>query len=533
MSYRTKYNTAATRFSLVAALLCYAVYTFPFFRNFTLAKEITGSLIDTADGLYHPLLRSLIFSVATAILLISLSLAIASALRPVSLTGKKGKWMSLLLLPIILGNVSTSFIWKLLLLDTSLPFSGAAAKFVTLTLIQFWQYGTLYVYLFWINEQLISPNTQVYAEVVGLNRLEQLRDVLLPRQRNISLLLYIIGMITFYYEDAKVQFIFRASRGTNTELVNQWLYRVYQSDSLLSPDFAFRHISQLGLFVLIVGLAGLLVSLVIKDKIYLAGITNRLALPGWKLPPVVCQGIYYLIILFVLSPVVLVFLLQRVHFNQVFSTLSSPLLLTAFAALLATLVAVIFAVINRLALPDMLSSFNRRSMFFLIALFLMTLIPPIVTLILSFKWMQIVGYSSGNTIYTAWIAGHVFLAFPLLTGFLVTAHFRLKNQEITYLQVHRTSFSEQLKTLFLYPFAADYLLTFILALSLIWNESTVNNVLADVVPSFVAELNKTITGKEVDYANGMNYLIVSLVLAIVSVLLWNTIITRGQKQQRI
>jgi hypothetical protein len=530
MSYQAKYNTAATRFSLVAALLCYAAYTFPFFRNFSLAKETVSSLTDSADGLYHPLFRS-IFSVATAFLLISLSLAIAAALRPVTSTGKKGKWMSLLLIPIILGNVSTSFIWKLLLLDTSLPFSSAAAKFVTLALIQFWQYGTLYIYLFWINQQLTARSTQVYAEVSQLSRLEQLRDILLPRQRNLSLLLYIIGTITFYYEDAKVQFIFHASRGTNTELINQWLYRTFQSDSLLSPDFAFRHMAQLGLFALIFGLAGLLITLMAVDKAFLAGITNRLTLPGWKLPSAACRAIYYLILIFTVSPVALVFLLQPIHFNQVFTTLSTPLLLTAFAALLATLVAILFAALNRLALPDMLSSFNRRSLFFLIALFLMTLIPPIVTLILSFKWMQIAGYSSGNTIYAAWITGHIFLAFPLLTGFLITAHFRLRNQQITYLQVHHASFGERFKTLFLYPFAADYLLTFVLGLSLIWNESTVNNVLADVVPSFVAELNKTITGKEVDYANGMNYLMVSLLLALVSVLLWNAIIGRGQKQQ--
>lgn len=525
-----KYMTAAIRIILVALLFAYLAYTFPFFRNLV-SSEAIASLTDGRDGLGYPVLRSTVFSVVSSLLLVVGSLAAATALRAVTLAERRGRWMALLLLPFILGNVSTSFVWKLLLLDTSFPFSGPAAKFFSMMVIQFWQYGTLYIYLFWINQQLIPKNTLMYAETTGMNALEQLRDLVLPKQRNLLILLFIIGLITFYYEDAKVQFIFHASRGTDTELVNQWLYRTYQSDNLLSPDFAFEHISQFGMVVLISGLAGLLIFLFFVDRSYAGIMTSRRQLPGWKFGKAAARLLYGLLMVFTVIPIGAAFFLQSVHWRHIFQVLAFPLLLTAIAAALATLAALFLTVINRLAMQKSMSGFNRNSMFFLIGLFLMTLVPPIVVLVLGFKWMQLVGYASGYNIMLAWITGHVFLAFPLLAGFLITAHFSLKNQHITYLQVHKTTFGEQVRTLFLFPFAADYLLTFILAFSLIWNESTVNNVLADVVPSFVAELNKTIMGKEVDYGNGMNYLLVSLVLAAACILVWDIIIGRSQKNK--
>ncbi len=529
MSFYKKYYAPATKLTIAAAVLFYGIYAFPFFKNFTFSKELANNLTISPDGIYNPLFRSLAFSIIGSFFVVCLSLLIASFLERIQITGQKGKWMSLLLMPFILGSVSTAFIWKLLLLDTIYPFSSATSKFITLTSIQFWQYGTLYVYLFWINQHLISQSSRTYAKVIGLNRLEKLRDLLFPQQRHLVMLLYIITMITFYYEDAKIQFIFHASRGTDTELVNQWLQRMYHSDSLLSPDFAFKHMSQLGGVILISAFIGLLASLLLKNGLYRILITNRLLLPRWTPPKLFNTAMYYLLLLYTLSPIFFIFYFQRVTFTQLFDYMSLPLLLTTFAALLATLVAIWFAIINRLALPKLLSSFNGKSIFFLIALFLMTLVPPVVTLILSFKWMRIVGYDSSNTIYWAWIIGHVFLSFPMLASFLITSHFRLKNNQITYLDVHITSFGDKLKTLFLYSFAADYMLTFVLAFSLIWNESTINNVLADIVPSFFAELNKTITGKSVDYASGMNYLVISLVLAVISILLWNRIVGKVQK----
>jgi ABC-type sugar transport system permease subunit len=532
MAFGGKYALLAAKLSLGVALCLYAIYTFPFFKNFSVDSGVRDLMTDSNDGLYQPLFRSIIFSVGTALVVIFLSLLISYALKNISVSGIRGKWLSLLLLPIVLGNVSTSFIWKLVLLDFSLPFSTEGLKFLTLTFIHFWQYGTLFIYLFWMNQQLADKKAHVYADVSGFNQLERWRDIVLPRQRNLMLLLYIISTITFYYEDAKIQFIFKSSRGTNTELVNQWLYRLYQSDNLLSPDYAFEHISQMGLLVLIFGCLTLIITLYAVDTIYVLAIRSRVILPGLKLPKMLLSILYYLIILFTLGPVIVVFYLQPIQFDQLFAALWYPFLLTSVAALLATILAIVFSVINRLALKEVLNTFNQRSMYFIIALFLLTLIPPIVILIVSFQWMQTVGYTSQSGIYSSWIIGHIFLAFPLLAGFLVTAHFRLPNNHISYMKIHRISLQEQFKHLFMIPFAADYLLTFIVALSLIWNESVVNNVLSDIVPSFVAELNKTITGKDVNYALGMNYLMVSLVLGGLSVVLWNSIVNKGLNKHR-
>ena len=48
---------------------------------------------------------------------------------------------------------------------------------------------------------------------------------------------------------------------------------------------------------------------------------------------------------------------------------------------------------------------------------------------------------------------------------------------------------------------------------------------------FITELNMTITGKSADYSNGMNYFLVSLVLALGSATLWSFILYRHQNSQ--
>ncbi len=127
--------------------------------------------------------------------------------------------------------------------------------------------------------------------------------------------------------------------------------------------------------------------------------------------------------------------------------------------------------------------------------------------------------------------GHTLLSFPVLASFSITTHFRVQNSFIQYLDAHQASFIEKLRDLFFTPFQADYLLTFLLAFAMIWNEGSINNILSDVIPSFVSELNKTITGKAVDYANGMDYFLISLTLAVSSAALWNFILLKHQNNQ--
>jgi hypothetical protein len=118
----------------------------------------------------------------------------------------------------------------------------------------------------------------------------------------------------------------------------------------------------------------------------------------------------------------------------------------------------------------------------------------------------------------------------LLGSFALTTQFKVNNNFIDYLDAHKIRTWDKVRDIFILPFRIDYLLTFIIAFSLIWNESLVNNILSDIIPSFVTELNKAITGRAANYATGMSYLLVSISLALISVFLWNLIVTKNQNK---
>lgn len=530
----SKKKSIVIKCCLISILAFLLAFLFPFFENLSFSKNLIDSLRNEQDGFFSALLRSSIFAVGISSVLTLGALLISIMLIKVQLSSKNSWLMNLLLLPIILGTVSSAFVWKLLLLDNIYFFSSAYRTFLALGGMGFWQYGTLFIYLFWLSMQTIKNETWNYANAIQISPLEKVKDIILPHQRNLCILLFVICFVFCFYEEAKIEFIFRASRGTHTELINHWLNRKYQSDALLSPEIAFSRTAQIGFLVLASALVVLTSMLVFNTFFFEKVITSKvfylnaaIRIKSWF-----SRSLLYCLALISVAPIIALLVLQAGNMNVNYSSLLYPLSLTFFAALISSILALCFAMFSRLVWKKMLSSFNFRSMLFLVLLFILLIIPPIVVLISGFKWMQIIGYSSSNTITISWIVGHSILSFPLLAGFATATHFRARNNFIDYLQAHSIGMFSVFKDIFLMPFRADYLLTFIIAFSLIWNESIINNVLSDFIPSFVTELNKTISGKAVDYSRGMSYFFISLFLSIGSVLLWSYIVSRSQTNRK-
>ncbi len=394
----------------------------------------------------------------------------------------------------------------------------------------------MFTYLFWIAIKSIPKRINEYGEINKLNFFEKIRDVYLPSIKNLSILLFIIGFIFCFYENAKIQFIFKASRGTNTELINQWLNRTYQSNTLLSPNIAFEKIASVGIIVLIISIVVLFSFLLIKNFIYNRIITNKIT---WTYKFSSTNSVFFstaillLIFTFTVVPIFLVWIKQDINFDKNISYLLNPLLLTGIAAFVASFFAIFFAIISRMYWHNSLQNFNKKSMIFLLFLFLLIVVPPICTLILGFKWMNIFGYDSDLKNYLVWIVGHSVLCLPLLAGFSITTHFKLNNSHLFYLNSQKANLFETVKDLFVIPFKADYLLTLIIAFSLIWNEAIINKILSDIIPSYITELNKTIFGRSADYAKGMSFLLVSIVIAIACVLLWNYLLKKAEKSNKV
>lgn len=482
------------------------------------------------DSLFVPLLRSTLFAFITSTCIVTFALILSLLLKGVTLASSHALLLSFLLFPILAGNVSTSFTFKLVLVYFPNAFQNNLTTFFTTGLIEAWQFGSLFIYVFWLNQQVIEENRFQFAKAAGFTLFETIRDILLPAQKGLYLLLYIFCFLTCFYEEAKFGFIFKSSRGNGTEPIGQWLQRLFDSSSYVNPNFAFRVICVAALIILAGAVLGLVVIVSIKFLLFGRLLRTRLAFsfvrPTQNYSPILA----WLLVLTVLTPVVITLCSKLVVWHVNVKPMLTPLLLTLAAALLATGLALLYSVAARMVWRKMLSGLNNKSIWFIGILLLLLLIPPLVILLVGFKWMALIAYNSPVVVHVFWMISQVILSFPVLAVFAIAAHFRVRNSTINFCAVHATRSLEKIRDIFWGALRMDYLFLLILAFSTIWNEATINRVFSDTIPSFAVELKKVISGRGTNYTTGIQFLFISFTLSFLNIAIWNKIIRSIQKK---
>lgn len=526
-------TTVLIRSSLLLIVLLVAGFLFPFFTHVQYADIMSGLFSKDADTALDPLNKSLIFSALCSFIIVSLALLLSIGLRSISIDSSRATWLGVLLIPIITGNLSSAFVWKITLLDHPIFFRSYMLKFIMVGITLFWQYGTFFIYLFWLNSQFIPKDRLQYAVSGKLSFYETIRDMVLPVQRNLYALVYTVSFISFFYEETRIGLIFRSSRGTHTELISQWLNRLYRTDSSLSPDLAFTSVATASMMIFVAGLVGLLVMLGIKTMIFNKIVKGNRSFSFLRKTRYMSGWLLWALLCFVLFPLVYAVVKYAAAAQFSFGIFGISIGITFAAAVLATLFSIIFAMFCRIAWKNMLSEFNFRSMLFIIAVLMLLFIPPIVILISGFKWMQFIDYQSTFSVYIVWIISHVLLSFPLIAAFAIATHFRVSNRVLDFMAGHKVSGWRRWKDCFWGPLRVDYILILVLSFSTIWNETTVNSILSDTIPSFVTELNKTISGRGTDYGRAMDFLYIAILLSMASIFLWNIVLGKIQKEKSI
>lgn len=522
-----------------AILMALLVYLLPVVSTFDL------SMIDVGrDGLLEVLIKSIAVAVITALCCVAIGFSCAYKMRQIEQYSKAARLLPLLLLPFLIGNVSTALIFKLLLLEgdtKSFLFNHSYLVFTVVIAIQIWQFGSLFTYLFWLSLKNIDEKRISYAEVFGLTRFETIRDIYLPEVKNLFILLFLLGFIFSVYENTKLTLIFSASPGTNTELISQWLYRQFQSDLLINYNFAAQSMSSISFGVL---LPSIFLCFVLCSRIafwffkYLSnsgkentevrvlstksGANKTKRGTGKKLA---------IIIIFSIALPIAVTLVQ--HFNPKninVAFLIEPLSLSFFAACFATALAVILAFVLRMSSIHKMAKFNRFSATVITLLYTLTLTPPIILLIASFQWLAALEISTQNSITLFWVLGHSILMLPLLSSFLLISHFRVSSRELEFLKVFKVSQGQTWILHFIKRFKGEYFLTLVLAITIVWNEGLINRVFSDHIPSFVSTITASIVGKSANYGNAMMFLLVSLTLSLSCIAMW--VLSSQSKRER-
>lgn len=442
---------------------------------------------------------------------------------------------SLLLLPFLLGSVSTSFLFKILLFDSGIlnqAFNNSMILFSILGIIQFWQFGTLFTYLFWLNNLSIKPEVTDYANYYSFGGWERVKYIYLPFHRNLIILLSIFFFLSNIYESSKLQIIFRASKGTSSELISNTLYNAYLSDSKISPDFAGNILfAQSALFylpvfiiltIVLYGIMNYVISFLSKSKFSLPLVKSHLKAPERT-------GSHVLLLVFafsVIAPIVYAFFKQGVSIDDLSYLLSTIGLSFTASVILLIVLTLPVAYYLRIQWQHRFQALSRKNLWIFISLFLLFLIPPLVLMLFGFEWSNFLQVRGSLPTNTSWIIGQCISAFPIIASFILVIHFFTKNRELEYLGIMKADFAEIVRWSFLKRYRVEYAMTFLFAFSIIWNEGTFNKVYSDRIPSYVSEILRTVNSRNADYSQGMMFFLFSLLLGFACILLWNLIVAR-------
>ncbi|MBK8516585.1 MAG: hypothetical protein IPL55_09990 [Saprospiraceae bacterium] len=483
--------------------------------------NITDQL-NKSDSIIYPITRSVILAFSQSFLILLISFIFSLFFRHITLESIQGRLMNIFILPFLIGSLSTCFIFKIILFNSSLLYESLLVQYVTLLIIQFWQYGTLFIYLFWLNYALTIKKDVEKVKLYNLNFKELLRDVIYPGQKNLLLLFFILCFILSYYESSKVFLLFKSSRGTNSELVSQWLNRLYQSSSLMNPETAFSISSGAGLFIFVLAIFSIFLGTFIFQKSISSLIhfftTKKISLKFVTI-------IFYLSLLLIGAPFIIVFFtnLSKISVNI---DLIRSILLSVIVAIATLTIAIFFSISTRIIWPNTLSKLNSKSMLFLYLYSFMIVLPPTIILISLFYWYKYVNFGSEFQLTILWILSQIVLAFPLANLFITISHLRIKNARLEYTQVIKLNFFEKVRDVFFAELGGDYIFILILTFSAVWNEYTVSSILSDVIPAFSNEINKAVLSKSADYTSAMSYLYFAIILGILSLFVWDRLLIK-------
>lgn len=515
------------------------IYIIPMVFSFSVNNAIEPYKNNTED--FNSVLgRTIFLSCTTTLIIITVSFILALSLFYIPFISKLGNQISYLMLPILLGNISAAFIFRTTLSNSDflnhILDNNRSQLYLFWGILQFWQYGTLFIYLFWISFQKIPKSLLSYAKGTKLSFGVILKDIIIPSTKNQIILFSLICFVFTFYENAKSSLVFFFSRGTNTELIAGWFQRMFQQKtSTISADIAAKTYYSSGLlltFIACLVLAGLLLFLYYIIKSFTTKLKSAEKLFNSILKkPTKSIGIIILFFLlcFILIPILSPYLkFKSIEFED-FSNLVQSVLYTLIASAFATLLSIIFGVFARIGWKKTLNEFNNKSITYFVLLFAILIIPPICLYIVSFYWFGLAGYSNFFSIFFLWILIHSILSLPILGGFLISIHFRVKAEELDYLKAYKLNWKDLVKYSFLKRFVLEYILTFIFAFCFIWNDYGINSVISDRIESFATILKMSFSGRSANQSSGFLYYSVSVLIAFTCVFVWKLILNKSHR----
>lgn len=530
MSPKTKY------FKYISVLIIFIAYLFylPSYKFFPEIINYSNYFsITENDSFLTTLFRTTLFAIISSLINVFIPILLALLLLPYYRKNPNSKAFLFLLIPFTLGQITISFIFKVFLnnaglIDILLE-SSPLFNFISLFFIQFWQYGFLftYIYLLWINN--LSDDYLDYAISHKQNKIEYLFDQIFPNVKFLTIALFSLNFIFSFYELSKSTIIFKSSTGFDTEIINQWLHRVYFEyvgiDNMLATVKVFTY--SIGIVIVILLVLFTLIFFFLKlldyNKIFKSnldfGLVNKSNF-SWH------KYLLYTLIFFICIPILPTLITIKIDFSQNIYAFFFTFFSSLSAAFISTAICFILGISLRMGWLYNKNQFSRNLVIIVSIIFLFQIISPLFSVLIGYKWFGILGANMNILYMIVWIFSHTILLLPVLTSFFLVVTFTFSNSEIQYLFSHKIDMYTILKFNIIKRFYLEIILTFLIAFSYIWNEAIINKLFSDFIPSYVSNVEMLITGRGANYSLALSFMLLSIIISLSILFTWVLVLNK-------
>jgi hypothetical protein len=231
----------------------------------------------------------------------------------------------------------------------------------------------------------------------------------------------------------------------------------------------------------------------------------------------------------VISPFAISYLIFPPHItSDAFQLITAAFWTLPVAAVSFTLVAALALLLRIWVVSANLQAGIWRVSFLYLAMLHPLALPSLIFSTAAFWWFGAIGSLGSAAVTLSWAAGHILRAMPLLLCFTFWTYSRITTSELEFQRLIGATGMQLVRVSFWDRFRTDFLLIFLFAWALAWNDAVINRAAAPEVMSLYVLLSPKLSVRP-DYQGAQFLLLASVAIGLAIVILWRNITRRIMK----
>ncbi len=491
-------------------------------------------------------LRTIVVASVSALVCVTLGVALGSWLLPLMPTHLFGALAALLLVPALMGDLVVGAMVKMLLVTTDgVPTAvrdrDETATSIALVAVNTWQYAPMCVYLVWLRLSTCRRKLLDFVSSMDLLPAELTRDVLWPRCRSLSTVLVVMIVLLVASDYSKPETILGASEGTDTSQATHWLYEQHRQWRLTDRNLAAS---------VALGRSIPLMGVILALSIVLAFVTWRYgAHPTRALQAVTARvsrlrrdgrstaagrqsrmyrryGMVGLFAMMSLAPFAALIIMVPTELPSNTERLPLAVLLSVLCGVVSGTWAILLALLWRMGLRTSSKVGRWKSALVPVLAVAVKAVPPLIVVVGGYEWFSSFAGNGPLAGLGARVFGQSILTVPFLFLFASWLHTRVSDREIEFQHLVRPGLRAPSAHSFFSRLRVDYGLVFLFATMFCWNEGVIAAMVSDDWPSLASTLQRQI-GRRADFGQATGAICFTVFLCLIGVAWWTLMLRRS------